>query len=168
MLFFVISIIIQQYMLVILQNTFTQAQKTMTTSQLTIHLAERIMKLSIPNIFVWLLAFVAIFHHWLNILGEITRFADRKFYSDWWNSESISEYWRKWNLPIHNFANLHVYRPLVEYSMFLNEKYYGASHISLYPTTLLSFSGIPKLFVGQFVFLLSALAHEYLVSIDLI
>lgn len=39
-------------------------------------------------------------------------FADRRFYSDWWNAGDLSEYWRKWNFPIHSFLMRHVYFPL--------------------------------------------------------
>jgi hypothetical protein len=34
----------------------------------------------------------------LNFMAEITKFGDRQFYKDWWNSSFIDEYWRTWNL----------------------------------------------------------------------
>ena len=38
-------------------------------------------------------------------------FADRRFYSDWWNAGDLGEYWRKWNQPIHNYLIRHIYFP---------------------------------------------------------
>jgi sterol O-acyltransferase len=46
----------------------------------------------------------------LNVLAELTRFADRGFYGDWWNSVSWDQYARDWNRPVHNFLLRHVYR----------------------------------------------------------
>lgn len=102
-------------MVVILQNTFVtkEALKDSSVIRIFAHLSERILNLSVPNLCVWLLMFFVLFHHWLNILAEITFFADREFYSDWWNSSSFDEYWRKWNLPIHNFFNRHIHKPLL-------------------------------------------------------
>ena len=45
--------------------------------------------------------------------AEITRFADREFYQDWWNSTSMDEYARKWNRPVHHFLLQHVYFSMV-------------------------------------------------------
>ena len=42
--------------------------------------------------------FYAFFHCALYLLAELTRFGDRQFYKDWWNSSFIDEYWRTWNL----------------------------------------------------------------------
>jgi diacylglycerol O-acyltransferase-1 len=54
---------------------------------------ERLLKLSIPSTYVWLLVFYFYFHLWLNLLAEITRFGDRQFYKDWWNAKTIDRYW---------------------------------------------------------------------------
>jgi sterol O-acyltransferase len=45
----------------------------------------------------------------LNALAEITRFADRGFYADWWNSVSWDQFSRDWNRPVYNFLLRHVY-----------------------------------------------------------
>lgn len=45
----------------------------------------------------------------LNVLAEITLFADRGFYGDWWNSTSWDQYARDWNRPVHTFLLRHVY-----------------------------------------------------------
>ncbi len=74
----------------------------------------------------------------MNMWAEITYFADRRFYSDWWNAKDISEYWRKWNFPIHSFLIRHVYYPLRRRQV--------NKVIAIFST-----------------FIISALAHEYVV-----
>lgn len=76
------------------------------------NLFERILKLSIPNVYSWIILFYAFFHCWMNLLAELTRFADRTFYKDWWNSLYLDEYWRKWNIPTHYWMMRHIYNPL--------------------------------------------------------
>ncbi|XP_053992209.1 uncharacterized protein LOC128883653 isoform X2 [Hylaeus volcanicus] len=142
--FILIKIVIEQYMVVILQNTFVSVDifKQMSVLHIFLHLSERILNLSVPNLCVWLLMFFILFHHWLNILAEITYFADRDFYGDWWNSSSFDEYWRKWNRPIHNFFARHLHKPLLS-------------------------KGLSRFVSGQIIFIISALAHEYLVVVPL-
>ena len=104
-----------------------------------VHMAERVLKLAIPNMYVWLLGFYAFFHLYLNILAELTFFGDRLFCTfslslsphfhffhtsyiciyiplytdkDWWNSRSLDYFWSHWNLPVHHFMKRHVYVPL--------------------------------------------------------
>lgn len=36
-------------------------------------------------------------------------FADRQFFSDWWNSCDWLEFSREWNIPVHHFFRRHVY-----------------------------------------------------------
>uniref|UniRef100_A0A023EY91 O-acyltransferase n=2 Tax=Triatoma infestans TaxID=30076 RepID=A0A023EY91_TRIIF len=103
---------------------------------------ERLLKLSIPNHLVWLTFFYLMFHSFFNLMGEIMHFADRNFYSDWWNSNNIDTFWRSWNLPVHRWAVRHLYVPLVE-------------------------QGFSKKFASLTVFFISAFFHEYLVSVPL-
>lgn len=74
------------------------------------------MKLAIPSLLVWLLGFYALFHCWLNILAELLRFADRTFFLDFWNSTTLDAFWRKWNIPVHEWCLRHVYLDLQTYS----------------------------------------------------
>lgn len=53
------------------------------------------------------------FHDVLNIVGELLMFGDRQFYKDWWNCRNLGEYWRTWNMPVHNFFVRHVMQPMV-------------------------------------------------------
>lgn len=103
---------------------------------------ERIMKLAIPNHFLWLMFFYAYFHSFLNIVSELIYFGDRTFYKDWWNSPNITYFWQNWNIPIHRWAKRHVYAPLLR-------------------------NGYTKIQASLFVFFISAFFHEYIVSIPL-
>jgi diacylglycerol O-acyltransferase-1 len=69
------------------------------------------LKMAVPAAYCWLTMFYCVFHSYLNLFAELTRFGDRRFYSDWWNANNLGEYWRKWNQPIHNFLIRHVYYP---------------------------------------------------------
>ena len=55
------------------------------------------LKMSISAGYCWLLFFYCLFHSYLNLIAELTMFADRRFYSDWWNAGDLAEYWKKWN-----------------------------------------------------------------------
>ncbi|KAL0274082.1 UNVERIFIED_CONTAM: hypothetical protein PYX00_006598 [Menopon gallinae] len=103
---------------------------------------ERLLKLAIPNHLVWLIWFYLFFHSFLNLIGELLHFADRHFYSDWWNANNIAVFWRTWNTPVHKWAVRHLYIPLVEL-------------------------GYTKGTAGLAVFFISAFFHEYLVSVPL-
>ncbi|OLN94021.1 Diacylglycerol O-acyltransferase 1 [Colletotrichum chlorophyti] len=74
---------------------------------------ERLMKLSTISLVIWLAGFFALFQSFLNALAEVTRFGDRCFYEDWWNSESLGTYWRLWNKPVYQYFKRHVYSPLI-------------------------------------------------------
>ena len=62
-----------------------------------------------PFMMEYLLAWYLIWECILNVLAELTLFADRGFYADWWNSTSWDQFARDWNRPVHNFLLRHVY-----------------------------------------------------------
>jgi len=101
---------------------------------------ERVLKTAVPNLIVWLLGFYTFFEVYLNILCDITRFGDSKFYGDWWNAQSLSYYWSTWNLSAHYWIKRHVYKPLV------------ACGLGSKSSLLISF-------------LLSAIFHEYILAV---
>jgi len=68
-----------------------------------------IFKLMTPFTVNYLLMFYLIFECICNAFAELTRFADREFYQDWWNSVTFDEYARKWNKPVHEFLKRHIY-----------------------------------------------------------
>jgi len=47
-------------------------------------------------------------------MAEILRFGDRQFYLDWWNCKDIEQYWKLWNIPVHNWFIRHLYNPLLK------------------------------------------------------
>ena len=101
---------------------------------------EALLKIAIPNTYVWLLGFYWFFHLWLNLLAELTRFGDRLFYKDWWNACTIDSYWRNWNLPVHNWMIRHLYAPLTRF-------------------------GTGRTLATVVVFFFSALFHEVIISV---
>ncbi|KAJ7879907.1 MBOAT, membrane-bound O-acyltransferase family-domain-containing protein [Mycena olivaceomarginata] len=68
-----------------------------------------LLDLSLPFMIAYLLLFYIIFECICNGFAEISYFADRQFYEDWWNSTSWDEFSRKWNKPVHTFLLHHVY-----------------------------------------------------------
>lgn len=69
-----------------------------------------------PFMMEYLLTWYLIWEAILNLLGELTYFADREFYSDWWNSVSWDQFARDWNRPVHNFLLRHVYHSSISAS----------------------------------------------------
>ncbi|CAG9466526.1 unnamed protein product [Pedinophyceae sp. YPF-701] len=104
----VMMFIIEQY----IQPTMRNSMRPLDDMD-WVRVAERVLKLSIPVLYLWLCMFYVLFHLWLNILAEVLRFGDREFYRDWWNASTIEEYWRMWNMPVHKWLLRHVYFPLV-------------------------------------------------------
>ncbi|KAF2864770.1 MBOAT, membrane-bound O-acyltransferase family-domain-containing protein [Massariosphaeria phaeospora] len=131
----VIWIASAQYAAPLLQNSLDK----ISTLDL-VSIAERVMKLSTISLFCWLCGFFALFQSALNALAEVTRFADREFYGDWWNVHSIRTYWTTWNKPVTHFMRRHVYAPLVG-------------------------RGCPPALAQIIVFVLSGLLHELLVGV---
>ncbi|XP_068345354.1 diacylglycerol O-acyltransferase 1A [Pyrus communis] len=101
---------------------------------------ERVLKLSVPNLYVWLCMFYCFFHLWLNILAELLCFGDREFYKDWWNAKTVEEYWRMWNMPVHKWMVRHIYFPCLRH-------------------------GVPKGVAIVIAFLVSAVFHELCIAV---
>ncbi|XP_061793749.1 sterol O-acyltransferase 2 isoform X1 [Nerophis lumbriciformis] len=92
----------------------------------------------LPGIMLLLLCFFAFLHCWLNLFGELLRFADRMFYKDWWNSTSFTNYYRTWNVVVHDWLYYYGYRDFLWLS---KRKFRTAAMLS--------------------VFVVSASVHEY-------
>ena len=58
---------------------------------------------------LWFVSFHLIWEDYLNFFGELTKFGDRLYYSDWWNAQNFEEFNRKWNRPVYEFLYRHVY-----------------------------------------------------------
>jgi len=72
-----------------------------------------LLDLALPFMIAYLLLFFIIFECICNAFAELSYFADRQFYDDWWNSTSWDEFSRKWNKPVHAFLLRHVYVPTI-------------------------------------------------------
>lgn len=99
---------------------------------------------TLPGTFILLIAFYLFLHCWLNAFAEMLRFADRMFYQDWWNSTSFSNYYRTWNVVVHDFLFYYVYQ---DFLWLFGKKMRTAGMLT--------------------VFLVSAVAHEYVFTICL-
>eukprot|EP00697_Spironema_sp_BW2_P005232 gnl/Spiro4/17271_TR9193_c0_g1_i1.p1 gnl/Spiro4/17271_TR9193_c0_g1~~gnl/Spiro4/17271_TR9193_c0_g1_i1.p1 ORF type:complete len:557 (+),score=157.65 gnl/Spiro4/17271_TR9193_c0_g1_i1:80-1672(+) len=127
-------IVLEQWIKPTILNTMDPLEKLDVLAVL-----ERGLKLAIPNMCFWLLGFYMVFHVLMNIFGELTFFSDRRFYHDWWNSTDLEQFWRTWNIPVHNWLLRHVLHPCKQANM---SRWTSAA----------------------FVFLVSAVYHEILVS----
>ncbi|KAF2770412.1 acyl-CoA/sterol acyltransferase [Teratosphaeria nubilosa] len=99
--------------------------------------SDMLFPLLIEQLLTWYLIWECI----LNLLAELTRFADRGFYGDWWNSVTWDQYARDWNRPVHNFLLRHVYHSSI-----------STFHLSKTTATFVTF-------------LLSAAVHEMCMAI---
>ncbi|KAL2090396.1 hypothetical protein ACEWY4_015084 [Coilia grayii] len=96
----------------------------------------------LPGVLVLFLAFFAFLHCWLNAFAEMLRFGDRMFYKDWWNSTSFANYYRTWNVVVHDWLYYYAYRDF----LWLTEKRFRTGAM-------------------LFVFTVSAGVHEYILAI---
>eukprot|EP00164_Ancoracysta_twista_P013952 GFYU01022524.1.p1 GENE.GFYU01022524.1~~GFYU01022524.1.p1 ORF type:complete len:573 (+),score=111.72 GFYU01022524.1:31-1749(+) len=65
--------------------------------------------LMLPAFSVFLIGFYGMLHAWLNAFAEVTQFADRQFYLDWWNATSWTSYYDKLGLIFHKWIYRHIY-----------------------------------------------------------
>lgn len=61
-----------------------------------------------------ILFFYAYLHCWLNMRAELTRFADRQFYLDWWNAGEGTQHITRWNKFVSEWCFLYGYKPVKE------------------------------------------------------
>jgi diacylglycerol O-acyltransferase-1 len=66
---------VQQWLVPTVRNSLRPFMEMNMTRML-----ERLLKLSIPNHFLWQIMFYWLFHSILNLTAELLRFADRQFY----------------------------------------------------------------------------------------
>lgn len=60
-------------------------------------------------------------------------------FRDFWNAETVTVFWKTWNIPVHRWALRHLHMPLIR-------------------------NGFSKTTAALVVFIVSAIFHEYLVS----
>lgn len=81
-----LTLISEEFMVPVLSDASIQLQVHGGLADQALILAETISMLLFPFMISFLLVFLVIFEYVLGAFAEITRFADRRFYSDWWNS----------------------------------------------------------------------------------
>ncbi|KDQ61746.1 hypothetical protein JAAARDRAFT_31224 [Jaapia argillacea MUCL 33604] len=91
--------------------------------------ARCLLDLALPFMMAYILLFYIIFECICNGFAELSYFADRQFYEDWWNATSWDEFSRKWNKPVHSFLLRHVYA---------ETSYKVSKHSAMFLTFLLS------------------------------
>lgn len=125
---FLLTVTSEEFIIPVLAESGPRMQGTPSQSERALILAETISRLLFPFMIAFLLVFLVIFEYACGAFAEITctfppqhvklaprlsnhptGFADRHFYSDWWNSCDWLEFSREWNIPVHNFFRRHVY-----------------------------------------------------------
>ncbi|KAH7148969.1 MBOAT, membrane-bound O-acyltransferase family-domain-containing protein [Dactylonectria macrodidyma] len=108
-------------------SIYPVVMKTLEMKQTGVTLAARfqqfpwlLSELIFPFMMEYLLVWYLIWETILNILAELTYFADRSFYDAWWNSVSWDQFARDWNRPVHIFLLRHVYHSSIS-SMKVNK-----------------------------------------------
>lgn len=106
---FLLTITSEEFIYPVLVEASLRLETGLTALEKLLVLAESISWLLFPFMLTFLLVFLVIFEYALGALAEITCFADRHFYSDWWNSTDWMEFSREWNVPVYSFLRRHVY-----------------------------------------------------------
>ena len=129
-----LTITSEQFIIPVLAESGIRMRSTTYLSDRALIMAETTSSLLFPFMVTFLLVFLVIFEYTLGAFAEITCFADRHFYADWWNSCDWLEFSREWNIPVHHFFRRHVYTA-------------SRGHVSKPVATIITF-------------LVSAVAHE--------
>lgn len=106
---FLLTVTSEEFIIPVLDESHLRLQATSNWIDKSLIFAETVSRLLFPFMVTFLLVFLVIFEYVLGAFAEITRFADRQFYSDWWNSLDWLEFSREWNIPVHNFFRRHIY-----------------------------------------------------------
>ena len=83
---FLLTLTSEEFIVPVLNDSAIRLEETDHWSDMGLILAESISMLLFPFMVTFLLVFLVIFEYVLGAFAEITCFADRHFYSDWWNS----------------------------------------------------------------------------------
>ncbi|KAF2738738.1 sterol O-acyltransferase [Polyplosphaeria fusca] len=131
---FLMIVTAEEFILPVLNEASDNLRSARSVGEFFLILGETIGRMLFPFMVMFLLVFLSIFEYVLGAFAELTRFADRQFYADWWNSSDWLEFSREWNKPVHHFFRRHVYSA-------------SKTHVSRPVATAITF-------------LISALAHE--------
>lgn len=83
---FLMVVTSEEFIVPVLHQSANELHSSGSASERALIMAETISFLLFPFMVSFLLVFLVIFEYALGAAAEITRFADRRFYSDWWNS----------------------------------------------------------------------------------
>ena len=83
---FLLIIISEEFIVPVLNDSAERLRGISSWLDMGLILSETISLLLFPFMITFLLCFLVIFEYVLGAFAEITCFADRHFYSDWWNS----------------------------------------------------------------------------------
>ncbi|EPY50082.1 acyl-coA-sterol acyltransferase [Schizosaccharomyces cryophilus OY26] len=111
---FLLVVISENYMIPVLLQAIKwilEAPEDASTYYFVLQLGKTVTYLMFPFMLSFLIVFWVIFEGICNFSAEITRFADRNFYDDWWNCWTWDQFARTWNKPVHYFLLRHVYCP---------------------------------------------------------
>jgi sterol O-acyltransferase len=107
---FLMTITSEEFIIPVLKDSSIRLQSpSLNNTDRGLIFAETVSQLLFPFMVTFLLVFLVIFEYVLGAFAEITRFGDRRFYADWWNSLDWLEFSREWNIPVHHFFRRHVY-----------------------------------------------------------
>lgn len=129
---FLMIIITEEFVSPVLAESAIRLRHVFTFTDKALILAETTSLMLFPFMIIFLLVFLVIWEYILGAFAEITCFADRHFYSDWWNSSDWLEFSREWNIPVYHFLRRHV---------FFSSKTYFSTPIAQLITFLVSAVG---------------------------
>lgn len=119
-----------------LQETAGYPIELSVFAKLTFHCMATVMA-------VMFLTHFMVLHTVQNIGAELTQFADRGFYQDWWTSRTFTVFYRKWNGVVHDFIHSYMYMDMVE------------------------LLGMNKIVAMLSAFIISAVIHEYIIMVSM-
>ena len=131
------------FLLLFIYYVYTEYVEIYIKIILDVGIIEMITVIAIPIFMIIIGGFYLVFEQVLPAYAELTKFEDRLFYDDWWNSTNMEEFFRKWNRLVHQFLYKHFYLHCI--------KEYGWR------------KDTSKLFT----FFFSALLHEYCIAMVL-
>lgn len=106
---FLMTVVSEEFITPIMADATIRLQQTPLWTDKALVLAECISLMLFPFLIEFLLTFLTIWEYALGAFAELSCFADRAFYLDWWNSQDWLEFSREWNIPVYNFLKRHVF-----------------------------------------------------------
>ncbi|XP_074026293.1 sterol O-acyltransferase 1-like [Leptinotarsa decemlineata] len=70
---------------------------------------------ALPGLLIYVSDFYLILHSMQNIFAELLRFGDRLFHRDWWNCRTFTEFFRNWNVIVHDWLYTYIYKDIYEH-----------------------------------------------------